>query len=36
MPDWLEAITTRQPPWLSRATASSAPGRGCQSSGERM
>src|SRR5688500_15800147 len=30
-PDWLEAITTCQPAWLSRATASSAPGSGVHS-----
>ena len=36
MPGWLLTITTRQPAWLSRATASSAPGSGTQSSGEVM
>ena len=34
-PDWLDATTTRQPAWFRRATASSAPGWGAQSSGVR-
>ena len=33
-PDWLEATTTCQPAWFSRAMASSAPGSGSHSSGD--
>src|SRR5690606_37023512 len=35
-PDWLDATTTRQPHWLRRAMASSAPGMGFHSSGDLM
>ena len=36
MPDWLVAMTTRKPAWLSRAIASRLPGIGRHSSGDLM